>query len=141
MEFVVLGGALLIAVLGAAFVLRGESPTIVSSEGVPVIAPEAEVRQSVSLLSGEAFIGVALEIGNFPIQLKKGDVVRVITTPSVSGGGDAKELPAPMTVKSVETASDVGGRFVVTLQGPRTAATEIAMSGPVHLTIVEEAAQ
>ncbi len=89
------------------------------------------------VLDGDVLFGVSLKPGNFPAELKVGDIVRAVTTPSISGGGEARELEGRMTVMSVDSSKDIGGETIVTLSGPQSATTEIAMSGPIHLAIVE----
>ena len=93
--------------------------------GVPVV------------LDGDVLFGVSLKPGNFPAEMKVGDIVRAVIMPSISGGGEARELEGRMTVMSSDSSTDIGGETIVTLSGPQSATTEIAMSGPIHLTIVE----
>lgn len=89
------------------------------------------------LLEGDVLFGIALEPGNFPAGMKTGDVVRAVVTPPVNGTGDARDLEARLTVMSVDSSSDIGGKTIVTLSGPQSITTEIASSGPIHLAIVE----
>ncbi len=100
----------------------------------------AEMQKEAGLpevLDGDVLFGVSLKPGNYPAELKVGDIVRAVTTPPISGGGEAIELEGRMTVMSIDTSADIGGDTIVTLSGPQSATTEIANSGPIHLTIVE----
>lgn len=102
------------------------------------IGTELQKKTGMSvLLDGDVLFGVALEPGNFPAGLKSGDVVRAVVTPSVSGTGETRDLDARLTVMSVDSSNDIGGKTIVTLSGPQSVTTQIAMSGPIHLAIVE----
>lgn len=117
-----------------------------SSSGTAEVSPDVSVMATVApqtvdgLLDGEALIGVNLEVGNFPMELAKGDVVRVVVTPSLSDSAEARELAPTVTVTSIEAIGEFTGRYAATLLGAREVATAIATSGPVHLTIVKKGA-
>ena len=142
-EFVVLCGVCLFVLLLGSLYMRTRNKVIEASVKGQLneqIAEELHTETGMpTVLDGEVLFGVALKAGNFPTGLKAGDVVRAVVTPSITGGGDAREIEGRMTVISIETSADFGGETVVTLSGPQSAPTEIAMSGPVHLTIVEVA--
>lgn len=89
------------------------------------------------LLDGDVLFGVAVKPGNYPAGLKAGDIVQAVTTPSISGSGQARDIETRLTVTSVDTSSDIGGETIVTLSGPQSVTTAIAESGPVHLMIVQ----
>jgi hypothetical protein len=104
----------------------------------PEVQTEIQKKTGLSvLLDGDVLFGIALEPGNFPAGMKTGDVVRAVVTPPVNGTGDARDLEARLTVMSVDSSSDIGGKTIVTLSGPQSITTEIASSGPIHLAIVE----
>lgn len=131
----------------AAVVLFGAQRVIVHrAMGTPGVQAQiaqqlgAELQKEAgapALLDGDVLFGVALKPGNYPAEMKVGDIVRAVTTPSISGGGEAIELEGRMTVMSIDASADIGGDTIVTLSGPQSATTDIAMSGPIHLTIVE----
>ena len=133
-------GVLLVVVVVCVVALLTRQPAAQLVDSAVV----AEVQDTVppsgveGLLDGEALIGVALEVGNFPSELSEGDTVRVVVTPSVSADGDARELNAPLVVKSIDVIGEFAGRYTATLLGSRDVATAIATSGPVHLTIVKK---
>jgi hypothetical protein len=142
-ELMVLCGlCLFILLLGSLYVrTRNKVAEVTTNDEVASQTIQEIQREAATsvVLDGEVLFGVALKAGNFPKELKVGDVVRAVVTPVLSGAGDARELEARMTVMSVGAPGDLGGDTVVTLSGPQSVPTEIAMSGPIHLTIVEVA--
>ncbi|MEY4632637.1 MAG: hypothetical protein RLZ18_9 [Actinomycetota bacterium] len=142
-ELMVLCGlCLFILLLGSLYVrTRNKVAEVTTNDEVASQTIQEIQREAATsvVLDGEVLFGVALKAGNFPTELKVGDVVRAVVTPVLSGAGDARELEARMTVMSVGAPGDLGGDTVVTLSGPQSVPTEIAMSGPIHLTIVEVA--
>jgi hypothetical protein len=142
-ELIVLCGlCLFVLLLGSLYVRTRNKALEITTSGklTEQITQEIQKETGMSVvLDGEVLFGLALKPGNFPAELKAGDVVRAVVTPAISGAGDAREIEARLTVVSIATSTDIGGDTVVTLSGPQSAPTEIAMSGPVHLAIVEVA--
>lgn len=136
---ILLGVAVVALLLCVAFLFTRRS-TPVANELSPIVAATVTVApQTVDgLLDGEALIGVNLEVGNFPMELAEGDIVRVVVTPSLSDSAEARELAPTVQVTAIEAIGEFTGRFAVTLLGAREVATAIATSGPVHLTIVKK---
>jgi hypothetical protein len=92
-------------------------------------------------MSGEAFVPIAVESGNFPPVLKDGDQVRVIVTPDSNGTGTVRGLDETTVVHDIETPGDIGTKFVVTVRAPEGVAAAIAASGPVFLAIINKDGQ
>lgn len=119
-------------------VRRAASSSSVQAQIAEQLGAELQKEAGVpAVLDGDVLFGVALKPGNYPSEMKVGDVVRAVTTPGIAGDGVARELEGRMTVMSIDSSTDIGGDTIVTLSGPQAATTEIASSGPIHLTIVE----
>lgn len=140
-EFIVLGAVCLILILLGGPFLRTRNKAIDLTTNQQLTDQVTEAIQSETgssvLLDGDVLFGVAVKPGNYPAEMKAGDVVHAVLTPSITGGGDAKEIESRMTVVSIDASSEIGGDAIVTLSGPESVTSEIAMSGPIHLTIVE----
>ena len=102
------------------------------------VAAEAE-QVAGQLKNGEAFMAIALEVGTFPPRVEKGDQVRIVVTPNTDGSGSTHALGETTIVESLTSTSEVGGRYVMTVRGPESAALAIAASGAIHISIVREA--
>ena len=99
----------------------------------------AAVREAQQvLLEGEALIASAMDQGTFPPSMSPGDVVAIVTTPSLSAvDGDTKQLDERAVVFSISPQNDFNAKTVVTLRTNVSVAERIAASGPVHLVIVQ----
>ena len=136
---ILLGALVLILLVCVGFLFTRQSPTATEGASPSMTIAATVAPQTVDgLLEGEALIGVNLEVGNFPMELAEGDVVRVVVTPSLGDSAEARELVPTVTVTSIEAIGEFTGRYAATLLGAREVATAIATSGPVHLTIVKK---
>jgi cytoskeletal protein RodZ len=125
-------GVLLVIVL--LFVVVGSpTPEMNTIASVPTEQSESENQ----IEAGDALIAISLEEGAFPPDVSVGDQVRIIVTSNTDGADSARGLTADTVVYSVNEASAVGGRYVVTVSGTESVAEEVAASGPVHLAIVK----
>ena len=132
---ILVGMALIAAGVVVAIFLRG-SQGGGSPEVVPAV-PSSVPAASAALLDGEVLVSVALEDGEFPPQLHKGDVVRVIVTPNANGEGSVRALPERTIVHDVDAIDAGAVGNVVTLRTAASAALGIAASGPLRLVILE----
>lgn len=136
---ILLGAAVLILLVCVGFLFLRQSPAAIEGANPSMTSTATVAPQTVDgLLDGEALIGVNLEVGNFPMELAEGDIVRVVVTPSLSDSAEARELAPTVKVASIEAIGEFTGRYTATLLGAREVATAIAMSGPVHLAIVKK---
>lgn len=144
-ELLVLGGVCIVLLMVGITYIR-------VSHKIPVPSVEQQLSQQItdkleketgmtsevpSALDGDVLFGISLKPGNYPTEMKVGDIVRVVATPIVSGSGEAHEIDGRMTVMSINSNSEFGGETIVTLSGPQAATMAIADSGPLHLTILE----
>jgi len=133
-----LGVGAFLVIIAVLFILIGsKSPSVVSSTSL--IAQSEE--QGNHLRSGEALIALALEEGTFPPDVQTGDHVRIVVTPSGDGSGTTRGLDETTTVESLSGASEIGGRYVMTVRGPESVAIAVAASGSVHVAVIEKAQQ
>lgn len=137
---ILLGVIVVVLLVCVGFLFTRQSPMAIN-ETNPNVSVAATVAPPTidGLLDGEALIGVSLEVGNFPMELTEGDIVRVVVTPPMSDGAEARELVPTVRVTSIEAIGEFTGRYAATLLGAREVATAIATSGPVHLSIVKKA--
>ena len=109
----------------------------------PGVSPSTHWQRLLRILwstaSREAFIAIALEDGTFPPDVQKGDRVRIVVTPSPDGTGSTRGLDETTIVESMSNASEVGGRYVMTVRGPESVAIAIAASGTIHVAVVDKA--
>lgn len=136
----ILLGAVVLGLVLCVGVLFSRGPSASTPQIDVDTNPAATVPASTveGLLDGEALIGVNLEVGNFPMEMGEGDVVRVIVTPAMSDTTEARELVPTVRVRSIEAIGEFSGRYAATLLGAREVATAIATSGPIHLAIVKK---
>lgn len=128
---VVIGVAVALSVLtGRRDVVQQVQEQLTSESIVPTPNPDG-------LLEGEGLMAFALESGDFPPDLRPGDVVRVVLTPGSDGQGEFREINEALTVSSVDQVDDSSGKTVVTVRGSAGNALNIASSGPVHLTVID----
>lgn len=137
MRLEVLIGALVVlaGITMALFLSGGNSSSAIGGEPV-TSSPKVDAQDS-RLMAGEAFIAIALDLGNFPPSLLAGDTVRVVVTPSNDGSGTVRSLKELTVVQSVTPPTDMGTQFVVTVRAPESLTTAIASSGAIHLSIVK----
>ena len=97
------------------------------------------MQQSEQVLGeGEALIATAMEVGTFPPSLTPGDLVAIVTTPSVSDlEGEVSRLQQTAVVFAVSPSDDFNTKTVVTLRTMQEVAESVAASGPVHLSILK----
>ena len=133
---VLIGVVVVLAGITMALFLGGGNSSSVGPGEPATSSPEVDIQDS-RLMSGEAFIAIAVEPGNFPPSLAVGDTVRVVVTPSNDGSGSVRNLREITVVQSVMPPADMGTQFVVTVRAPESLATAIAASGPLHLSIVK----
>lgn len=137
---ILLGTIVLVLLICVGFLFTRQSPAAIDGSRPNATVTATVAPQTVDgLLDGEALIGVNLEVGNFPMELAEGDIVRVVVTPSMSDNAEARELVPTVRVTSIEAIGEFSGRYAATLLGAREVATAIATSGPVHLSIVKKA--
>jgi hypothetical protein len=139
----VLIGALVIAagIALALFLRSGTAPESLTTKVNAAVEGAASTSAPSQLMSGEAFVPIAVESGNFPPVLKDGDQVRVIVTPDSNGTGTVRGLDETTVVHDIETPGDIGTKFVVTVRAPEGVAAAIAASGPVFLAIINKDGQ
>jgi hypothetical protein len=101
--------------------------------GTETSAPPSEAG---ALISGEAFVAISVPVGNFPPDIKAGNSVRAVVTPSSDGTGAVKMLRDVLLVQSVTTPTDIGTSHVVTVRAPEAVAVSLAASGPIHLVVI-----
>ena len=128
-------GAFLVLIAVLFVLVGGESNGVAPSTSV---VTQSEQNND-ELQSGEAFIAIALEDGTFPPEVKKGDQVRVVVTPNSDGTGTTRGLNEKTFVESLSSASEVGGRHVMTIRGPESVAIAVAASGAIHIAVIREA--
>jgi hypothetical protein len=139
---ILLGALVVLIGVGIALFAMGrtaDTPITNTDGSITTVAQSAGSNSD--LMDGEAFVAVAVETGNFPPSLTKGDVVRVIVTPNSNGVGEVHGLADSTIVHSIDPPSDIGSQVVVTLRAPTATATALAASGPVHLAIIGMAAK
>lgn len=126
--------ALVAFVLLMRFTPRGEIslPTEVVTEQIP--APQ----NSDTLLDGEAYISLAANIGSFPPSLSPGDTVQIVVAPGVNSDGLTRMLDEQAVVREVQTPTEFGNTYVITLRAPQSVATAIIDAEKVHLSIIED---
>lgn len=133
-----LGVGAFLVLLAVLFVLLGSrSPEVVSSTsiGAPIEVSGNQLR------NGEALMAMALEEGSFPPDIQKGDLIRIVVTPNQDGSGMTHALDETTTVESLSGASEIGGRYVMTVRGPESVAIAVAASGSVHVVVLQKAQQ
>lgn len=113
--------------------------SIVSADVVAGPITRAILQQSQQVLGeGEALIATAMEAGTFPPSLTPGDLVAIVTTPSVSDlEGTVSLLEQTAVVFAVSPSDDFNTKTVVTLRTMQEVAESVASSGPVHLSILK----
>lgn len=134
----------LVATGGIALVLflrGGSTPESLVTKVNAVVEGTTPLNTPTQLMSGEAFVPVAVESGNLPPVLKVGDQVRVIVTPDQNGTGTVRGLEETTVVHDIENPGDIGTRFVITVRAPEGVAAAIAASGPVLLAIISKEGQ
>lgn len=139
----VLIGALVAAagIAMALFLRGGTAPESLTSKVNAAVESAASTPLPSQLMSGEAFVPIAVESGNFPPVLKDGDQVRVIVTPDSNGTGTVRGLEETTVVHDIKAPGDIGTQFVVTVRAPEGIAAAIAASGPVFLAIINKDGQ
>lgn len=125
----------------ALFIRGGTAPESLATKVDAAVESAASMPTPSQLMSGEAFVPIAVESGNFPPVLKDGDQVRVIVTPDSNGSGTVRGLEETTVVHDIESPDDIGTKFVVTVRAPEGVATAIAASGPVFLAIIDKDGQ
>lgn len=134
MRIEVLLGIVLIGcgLIAALFLTRGTSTPLEPA------APDEVVATTLvpSPVAGEMLVPIAVKEGNFPPSLDVGDLVRVIVTPSIDGFGDLRALPERTVVHSIDSPSDLGTDWIITLVGNENVLAAVAGSGPVRLGII-----
>ena len=134
-EFII-GAAVILVGIALAFLFLGNSQA--PGAVVPIPGTETSVlpTESGALISGEAFVAVSVPVGNFPPDIKAGNSVRAVVTPSSDGTGSVKMLRDVLLVQSVDAPSDIGTSYVVTVRAPEDVAVSLAASGPIHLVVI-----
>jgi hypothetical protein len=139
---VLIGVLVAAAGIALALLLRGgTAPESLATKVNAAVESAASTPAPSQLMSGEAFVPIAVESGNFPPVLKDGDQVRVIVTPDSNGTGSVRGLEETTVVHDIETPGDIGTKFVVTVRAPEGVAAAIAASGPVFLAIINKDGQ
>jgi len=128
-------GAFFVVIAALFFLFGSRSPGISPSTSLATATAEP-IGQ---LRRGEAYIAIALEDGTFPPDVQKGDRVRIVVTPSPDGTGSTRGLDEKTIVESMSSASEAGGRYVMTVRGPESVAVAIAASGTIHVAVVDKA--
>jgi hypothetical protein len=134
-EFII-GAVVILVGIALAFVFFGRSSIPVTVAQIPGTETSAPPSESGALISGEAFVAISVPVGNFPPDIKAGNSVRAVVTPSSDGTGAVKMLRDVLLVQSVATPTDIGTSHVVTVRAPEAVAVSLAASGPIHLVVI-----
>jgi hypothetical protein len=135
-EFIV-GAVVILIGLVLAFLFLGKSNVPVAITSDSTVEAGVDLKQSGALLSGEAFVAISVPVGNFPPDIKAGDSIRAVVTPSSDGSGTVRILRDVLFVQAVDAPTDIGTSHVVTVRAPEEVAVAIAASGPIHLAVIE----
>lgn len=136
-EFII-GAVVILVGIALAFLFLGKSSTPAAIVPIPGTETSVVPSDSGALISGEAFVAISVPVGNFPPDIKAGNSVRAVVTPSSDGTGSVKMLRDILLVQSVDAPSDIGTSHVVTVRAPEDVAVSLAASGPVHLVVIGE---
>lgn len=112
---------------------------VLASDAIAGPLARAAIRPAQSVLNeGEALIASAMEGGTFPPSLSAGDVVAIVTTPSLSEvDGVVEKLAQTATVYAVTPPSEFSTKTIITLRTDVAVAERVAASGPVHLSVLQ----
>ena len=134
-EFII-GAVVILVGVALAFLFLGKSPAPVAVVPIPGAEASATASESGALMTGEAFVAISVPVGNFPPNIKVGNSVRAVVTPSSDGTGSVKMLRDVLLVQAVNSPTDIGTSHVVTVRAPEAVAVSLAASGPVHLVVI-----
>ncbi|MFM8790930.1 MAG: hypothetical protein ACKOFX_00265 [Solirubrobacterales bacterium] len=134
---VVVGGVLVVAaLLGFLFLRGGGAPGVTgATPNAPISTLEVE-PPTTALLDEEALVSVALEEGDFPPDLARGDSVIVTVRPDLDTDGDPRTLGGLSTVVSVAAPVDGGSTWIVVLRAAKTLPEILIGARDVSLAIV-----
>jgi len=134
---VVIGGVLVVAaLLGFVFLQGDATPEVTgSTPNAPVGTIEVE-SPNAALLDEEALVSIALDAGDFPPNLARGDSVIVTIRPDLDTDGDPRTLGGLPTVVSVAAPVDGGSTWIVVLRAPKTLPEVLIGARDVSLAIV-----
>lgn len=134
---------LLLPVLAAVFLLllvvvttRVVAPTRSPVDSTTESAVDVPSTAQSALPSGQALVAFAVKRGNFPPSLERGDVIRAVVTPGPDGSGDVSMIDDDLIVVDISDSSELTGDVVLTVRGREAILKMIAVSGPVHVALV-----
>lgn len=139
MRVELLVGVVLVAagVLFALSMGRNDAAPVVQQAVMDALTtPVLETSPDGSLLADETVVALALEAGQFPPDLKPGDVVMVTVVPDFDTGGQVRSLESTPTVVAISAPDDMTGRRVVTLRATKAVPKVLAGSKTVLLSVV-----
>ena len=112
---------------------------VLAADAITGPLARAAVRPAQMILNeGEVLVASAMEYGTFPPALSAGDVVAIVTTPSLSAvDGTVERLEQTAVVYAITPPSEFNTKTVVTLRAASNVAERIAASGPVHLSVMQ----
>ena len=102
----------------------------------------AMLSPTVGLLPGEALTSSAVDVGNFPVDLAVGDIVRVVTVPdlAISESTEQSMFADEVTIYSITQVSDNNDVALLTFRSSLDLSMAIARAGEIYLVRIAGAA-
>ena len=102
----------------------------------------AMLSPTVGLLPGEALTSSAVDVGNFPVDLAVGDIVRVVTVPdlAISESTEPSMFADEVTIYSITQVSDNNDVALLTFRSSLDLSMAIARAGEIYLVRIAGAA-
>lgn len=95
----------------------------------------AMLSPTIGLLQGEALTSSAVDVGNFPVDLAVGDIVRVVTVPdlAISESTEPSMFADEVTIYSITQVSDNNDVALLTFRSSLDLSMAIARAGEIYL--------
>ena len=102
----------------------------------------AMLSPTVGLFPGEALTSSAVDVGNFPVDLAVGDIVRVVTVPdlAISESTEPSMFADEVTIYSITQVSDNNDVALLTFRSSLDLSMAIARAGEIYLVRIAGAA-
>lgn len=102
----------------------------------------AMLSPTIGLLPGEALTSSAVDVGNFPVDLAVGDIVRVVTVPdlAISESTEPSMFADEVTIYSITQVSDNNDVALLTFRSSLDLSMAIARAGEIYLVRIAGAA-
>ena len=102
----------------------------------------AMLSPTIGLLPGEALTSSAVYVGNFPVDLAVGDIVRVVTVPdlAISESTEPSMFADEVTIYSITQVSDNNDVALLTFRSSLDLSMAIARAGEIYLVRIAGAA-